>query len=58
MRGGCAFAGRRGGSLADAWGVVDVNRVASVADRGIVVAIRHRDDGRRTDAVGIYIWSS
>ena len=27
-----------GGSLADAWGVVDVKRVASVADRGMVVA--------------------
>ena len=26
------------GGLADAWGVVDVKRVASVADRGMVVA--------------------
>ena len=26
------------GGLADAWGVVDVKRVASVADRGIVMA--------------------
>jgi len=32
--------------LADAWGVVDVKRVASVADRGIVMAISISDTVR------------
>jgi hypothetical protein len=32
-----------GGGFADAWGVVDVKRVASVADRGIATAINIPD---------------
>jgi hypothetical protein len=53
VRRGNAFAGGKGGSLADAWGVVDVNRVASVADRGIVAVITQKDDGRSSGVVGL-----
>jgi hypothetical protein len=46
------------GGLADAWGVVDVKRVASVADRGILATINipvTEKDAKRSVGGFIYI---
>ncbi len=59
VRGGEFFCGRfaaDGGGLADAWGVVDVKRVASVADRGMAMANSSIDDtGRGGFGSGILV---
>ena len=49
-----------GVGLVDAWGVVDVNLVASVADRGMLLdahVCMQREDTGEVGGLGVYIGS-